>query len=241
MAYTVKKSSSGNDVFPGFNILWDLDGVIADTRDLHLYTWKVTFDEVGIPLDTSDFQSLFGKSTPQIIREMLGEDIPPEDVKKIGDRKEEIFRELVPEWVKLFPGVVETLEGFQQWGVKQAIASSAPIENIETLVDALNIRQYFQALVSGHHLPSKPAPDVFIQAAAELGTKPSNCVVFEDAVAGVEAAKQAGALCVAVTTTNPSEALRKADLIITGLDALEFEELLAKITSWLLIGHDNVD
>ena len=222
-------SSKENEVHTPFSVLWDLDGVIADTRDLHLHTWKVTFDEVGILLDTSDFQSLFGKSTPQIIREMLGESISPDEVKKIGDRKEEIFRELVPDWVKLFPGVVDTLDGFRRLGTKQAIASSAPIENIEQLVDALNIRQYFQALISGHHLPSKPAPDVFLRAADELGAIPSNCVVFEDAVAGVEAAKQAGALCVAVTTTNPPEALGRADLILTGLDAIPFEELFAQI------------
>lgn len=232
MAELISKPNQNAETPPAFGVLWDLDGVLADTRDLHLHTWEVTFKGLDIPLDTSDFQRLFGKSTPQIILDMMGKDVSPEQVKKIGDQKEEIFRKLVPEWVKLFPGVVDILLGFQRLGVKQAIASSAPVENIETLVNALGIGEYFQAYVSGHNLPSKPAPDVFIKAASELGLLPSQCVVFEDAIAGVEAARRAGAHCIAVTTTNPPSALERADLILSGLDAIPFKALLVKIESW---------
>ena len=214
------------------SILWDLDGVLADTGDLHLHTWEITFQEYGIPLNMSNFRSLFGKTTPQIIVDMMGENVSHELIQEIGARKEEIFRELVPEWVKTFPGVHEALQGFQQLGIKQAIASSAPQENIETLVDALGIADYFQAFVSGHNLPSKPATEVFLKAAATLAVLPSNCIVFEDTVAGVEAAKRAGMRCIAVTNSNPPDALVKADLILPSLDSIPFEELIGIIRAW---------
>ena len=125
-----------------------------------------------------------------------------------------------------------TLGYFQAKGIRQAIASSAPLENIDVLVDELNLRRSFDALVSGYHLIGKPAPDVFLASAQAIGILPQNCLVIEDAVTGVESAKRAGMLCIAVTNTNPAEKLQEADYIVDSLLRLEpgfLEELLQSV------------
>jgi beta-phosphoglucomutase len=101
------------------------------------------------------------------------------------------------------PGVLTWLGQFQAWEFKQAITSSAPPENIEFLVVELKIKEYFDEIVSGFDLPGKPNPDVFLNAADSLHINPDNCIIIEDAIAGVEGAKRAGMKCIAVTTTNP--------------------------------------
>jgi len=110
-------------------------------------------------------------------------------------------------------------------GVHQAIASSAPQANIDVLIDELQIRDFFEVLVSGYDMPGKPNPDVFLKAADLMDIPPMNCIVIEDAVAGVRAAKMAGMRCVAVTTTNPAHLLSEADIIVDRLDVLPVESL----------------
>ena len=110
--------------------------------------------------------------------------------------------------------------------MKQAIASSAPPKNIEVLVQELQIGKYFDAIVSGYDIPGKPDPAVFLKAAQQVEVLPENCVVIEDAVAGVEGAKNAGMKCIAVTTTNVAEALSKADLIFDSLVDFKKDSLL---------------
>ena len=109
---------------------------------------------------------------------------------------------------------MDWLDRLRATGIRQAVASSAPPENINTLVDELGIRAYFEAIVSGYDIPGKPDPAVFLKAASEIDLPPQRCIVVEDAVAGVQAAKRAGMRCIAVTTTNPAHALSDADIVI---------------------------
>ncbi len=117
--------------------------------------------------------------------------------------------------------MLETLHYLKSSGVRQAIASSAPPENVDALVDELKIRENFAAIVSGYNMAGKPAPDVFLAAAKAIGVQPVNCLVIEDAVTGVEGAKRAGMLCLAVTNTNPPEKLRHADYVVDRLLRLD--------------------
>ena len=113
----------------------------------------------------------------------------------------------------------------------QAVASSAPQANIDVLLDALGIRAYFEAEVSAEKMPGKPNPAVFLEAARRVGHTPDRCVVVEDAIAGVAAAKSAGMACLAVTNTNPAAALSAADLIVDNLADLPadaFDRLLMR-------------
>ena len=112
-----------------------------------------------------------------------------------------------------------------------AIASSAPMENIQLLLGSLGIIDYFQQFVSGKEVTeSKPSPQIYLMAAQKLRTDPRNCIVLEDAITGVAGAKLAGMLCIAVTTTNPRERLREADLVVDSLAELTINSLENLVT-----------
>ncbi len=210
--------------------IWDLDGVLADTGELHFLSWSQVLPKYGISFSRQVFQTTFGMNNLGILTLLLGRTPEPELVTEISDRKEEAFRQAARGHVQALPGVRAWLERLQAAGFRQAIASSAPPANIDTLVDELGLRTCFDALVSGFDLPGKPDPATFLKAAHAIDVPPARCVVVEDAVAGVEGARRAGMKCIAVTTTNPAESLQEADLVVERLDALPpdaFESLLA--------------
>jgi len=209
-----------------YAILWDMDGVLVNTGDFHYKAWKKTFDELDVSFSEDQFRVTFGMNNAGILEVICGEKLPPDQEQRISDRKESLFREAVKGNAKLLPGVESTLKIFSEWNLKQAIASSAPPKNIEVLVQELRIGKYFDAIVSGHDIPGKPDPAVFLKAAQQIGVSSEKCVVIEDAVAGVEGAKNARMKCVAVTTTNTAEALSKADLIFDSLVDLKKDSLV---------------
>lgn len=201
-------------------VLWDMDGVLVDTGEFHYQAWCEVLPDYGVAFTYQFHQETFGINNANILSRLLGERLTPELLSEISDRKEERFRAAVRGHAQPLPGVRAWLQRLQEAGVRQGIASSAPMANIDTLIDELELRSYFDAIVSGVDLPGKPEPALFAKVARLLGVPPQNCIVVEDAVAGVEAAKRAGMKCIAVTTTNPPEALSAADLIVDRLDAL---------------------
>ncbi len=201
-------------------VLWDMDGVLADTGEFHYQSWVEVLQDYDVSFSSGFFRDTFGMNNAGILSVLFGEKLTPELLTEISDRKEAWFREAVRGHAEPLPGVRMWLERLRNDGVRQGIASSAPSANINTLVDGLGIRDYFDVLVSGVDLPGKPEPALFLKVAGLLDVTPAHCIVVEDAVAGVEAAKRAGMKCIAVTTTNPSCALQMADVVVERLDAL---------------------
>jgi beta-phosphoglucomutase len=210
-------------------ILWDMDGVLVDTWELHCQTWQQAFDEFEVPLRGEQIKAAFGMNSLTSLRFLLGERYEQDFLLEVIERKESLFHDLVAGKLELLPGVDQWLEYFRVRGMKQAVASSAPLENIHAVVDELGIRLFFDALVSGANLPGKPLPDVFLKAAGLVGIPPERCLVIEDAVHGVRGAHNAGMKCIAVTTTNPAEILSEADLVLTDLSELNEAHL-----AWLI-------
>ena len=198
-------------------VLWDLDGVLVDTGDQHYLAWARTLERYQIPFSRDLFRETFGMNNWSILTRLLGRQPDRELYENISNNKEESFRLGIRGQVKPLPGVLETLQTLNARGIRQAIASSAPPENIDALVDELGLRDRFQAIVSAYKLPGKPAPDVFLAAAKAIDVPPLQCLVIEDAVTGVAGAKRAGMLCLAVTNTNPAEALHQADYVVASL------------------------
>jgi HAD superfamily hydrolase (TIGR01509 family) len=210
-------------------VLWDMDGVLVDTGEFHFLSWATVLADHGIPFSREFFRGTFGMNNAGILSLLLGEKLTVELLREIGDRKEEAFRRAVRGRVQPLPGVLDWLDRLRATGFRQGIASSAPQANIDALVDELGLRPWFNAVISGSELPGKPEPVLFLEVAHQLEVPPGRCIVVEDAVAGVEAAKRAGMKCVAVTTTNPAEALQAADVVVDRLDALPgntFQRLL---------------
>ena len=215
-------------------VLWDMDGVLVDTGNAHYQSWKEVLPDYGVTISRDFFQSTFGMNNTGILTILLGESVTSELLAEISDRKEAGFRQAVRGRVQPLPGVAGWLVRLQQGGFRQGIASSAPLANIDALVGELGMGPRFDRIVSGVDLPGKPDPAVFLELARHLGVRPRRCIVVEDAVAGVQAAKRAGMSCIAVTTTNPASALESADLVVDSLDTLPpdaFQELLARARS----------
>jgi len=204
-----------------FAVLWDLDGTLVDTKEFHYQSWKLALPEFGYPFPADRFQRSFGMNNAGVLEVFLGRPVEPELVQAIGERKEILFRELLHGNAQALPGVRAWLERMRGWGARQAVATSAPPANIEVMLGELGISPYFDAIVSGYHLPSKPDPAVFLQAAQQVGVAPGACIVMEDATAGVAAARRAGMCCIAVTSTNPPAALHEADLVVERWDQLD--------------------
>lgn len=182
-------------------ILWDMDGTILDTFNLHYETWQETFAGRDTRFNRDLFRSHFGANNRQTVPIYLGYEPDDATYSEIAHHKEELFREQLPTRTRLFPGVKDWFAYFANHRVKQAVASSANMENIERVVDAFGIRHFFEALVPGEDLPSKPAPDIFLRTAEILGIPPEHCVVFEDSYHGINAAKAAGMVSVGFAST----------------------------------------
>jgi HAD superfamily hydrolase (TIGR01509 family) len=213
--------------YPGHAVLWDMDGVLVNTGELHYRSWKLAFDEAGESFSQKKFTATFGMNNAGILETVFGEDLTPDLYEKISNRKETSFRKMVKGNAELLPGADTLLEKFKTLSMKQAIASSAPQENIDVLVGELKIGGYFDALISGTGMPGKPDPAVFLLAARKLDVEPDDCIVIEDAIAGVKGARRAGMKCIAVTTTNPAEALAQADYVVESLTLVDEQMISA--------------
>ena len=206
-----------------FGVLWDMDGVLVDTAEYHYRSWEKVLAEMGVPFDRNRFVTVFGRNNTDTLAGILGRKPDAQLSQQISQRKEALFRQLIRGHAEPLPGVRQWLERLQSLGVRQVVASSAPQENIDFLMDELGLRPYFVALCASHSLPGKPDPTLFLQAAGILELPPERCIVIEDSLAGVEAARRAGMKCIAVATTNPLEALGGADLAVERLDRLSFD------------------
>jgi beta-phosphoglucomutase len=206
-------------------VLWDMDGVIADTMQYHYSAWHDILKAMGVPITEADFRPLFGQRHDRIIRHFLG-DMTHEKMEALSDRKQLLYRERVAKDIRALPGAIDLMKALQKNGIKSALASSATKENVDIIVQGLGITKLFQAFVNGPEVAEgKPSPLIFQLAAKKLGVSPANCVVIEDAIAGVAAAKAGGMKCIAVTNSLPRKELTAANLIVDSLTEVDLKVL----------------
>jgi len=206
--------------------IFDLDGVIVDTAHYHYLAWKRLAKELGFDLTIEQNELLKGVSrmrSLEIILELGGISLTDAEKERIANKKNGWFVEYVNEMkpTEIFPGVKEMLKSIRSKGIKVALASSS--KNAPRVIQLLNIENEFDAVVDGTMVVhSKPDPEIFLLAASKLGVDPSDCVVFEDAEAGVEAALAAGMKCVGVGSP---EQLGKANSIVKSTSDFKIEKL----------------
>jgi beta-phosphoglucomutase len=216
-------------------VIWDVDGTLVDTAELHFAAWSRLAKELDRPFSREDFAATFGRRNPEILNFLFGSQFDDRRVAELGDRKEDYYKNAAKaEGVSLLPGARQLLEGLHKAGFLQAIGSSAPLGNLDLILGLTNTRQFFEAIVSMEDTQrGKPDPQVFQVAASRLAVSPAQCVVMEDAVAGVQAAKAGGMRCVAVrfVAHHSEEKLRNAgaDLIVDSL-----EQVTVPIVQYLL-------
>jgi beta-phosphoglucomutase len=214
----------------GFAVIWDLDGTLVDTAELHFQAWADLAREIKKPFTRADFAATFGKRNPEIIHQLFGTHYTDEQVADLGFQKEERYRAAARRGVSLLPGARAPLESLHAAGYKQAIGSSAPRENVDLIMQLTDASRFFDAVVSMEDTQrGKPDPQVFQVAAAKVQVEPARCVVVEDAVAGVQAAKAGGMKCIAVRFVghHSETALTKAgaDLVVNTLEEVSVQTI----------------
>lgn len=184
-------------------VLWDLDGTLVDSGDYHWRAWRETMRGEGVDLTYRQFLDSFGQKNDRILTAWLGARATPAAIRRIGDAKEALYRQFAAdEGLEPLPGAAAWVERLHAGGWRQAIASSAPAENVRVMLDVLRLDRFFDAIVSAEDVTAgKPDPQVFLAAAGRLSVSPEASVVVEDAAAGIEAARRAGMKCVGVSLT----------------------------------------
>jgi len=208
-------------------VLWDLDGTLVDSVEEHWQAWREIVEADGLTVTREQFRETFGQRNDAILARWFGDAVAAERCHAIGHAKEARYRELVAEGGLVpLPGAAEWVRRLARAGWRQAVASSAPRLNVEVVVRALGLSEFFGALVAAEDVVhGKPAPDVFLAAAARLEVPAARCVVVEDAAAGVEAARRAGMRNIGIG----SAGFAPADAIVASLD-----QLPADTFYWLL-------
>ncbi len=181
-------------------VLWDLDGTLADSREFHWRSWCDALAPFGLTITEEQFTQSFGKRNDEILPGWFGDRSTPALVREVADAKESLYRQFVAaEGLEPLPGAAAWVKRLHAEGWAQAIASSAPKANVDVMARALGLLPYMTALVGAEDVrQGKPAPDVFLTAAAAVGVSPDHCIVVEDAAVGIEAARRAGMPCIGV-------------------------------------------
>ncbi len=182
-------------------VLWDLDGTLIDSEECHWLAWKKTLEAEGVEIRRQQFASTFGQRNASFLGGWLGVDPSDERVDRVGAAKEAAFRRMTGEGhCSLMPGAADWLARLRRDGWLQAIASSAPRANVETVLDALGIAGYFTVAVAAEDVRAgKPDPQVFLETASRLALPPARCIVVEDAAAGIEGAHRAAMRSIGVS------------------------------------------
>ena len=187
----------------GLALIFDMDGVLIDSMPVHEQAWQRYLESIGVNGDRGSqiIAGMHGRRNDQIVRDFLGPSADDGEVHRHGAAKEQLYRDLLAPQLhqRLVPGVAQLLGRTR--GIPVGLATNAERANADFFLEGSGLRGYFQVVVDGSQVSHpKPAPDVYLRAARELGVLPQNCIVFEDSTVGVASARAAGARVVGVLT-----------------------------------------
>src|SRR5258707_90052 len=192
-----------------FAFVFDMDGVIVDTNPYHKIALRQFAEKYGYSLSEEELiKKIYGRTNKEWIPNLFGRSLSVEEVQMFGEEKEKLFRDLYEKDIKEVAGLTRFLEGAQQLNIQMAIGTSAPRSNVDYVLKHTGIGKYFSVILDESHVThGKPNPEIYINCAVALKFPPSQCIVFEDSLSGVAAARAAGCQVVGVATTHSSEEL----------------------------------
>ena len=216
-----------------------MDGVLVDNLEFHLEAFQQFGKEHGKSFTREAVQSVFGRRNEDMLKALLKKELSQSDSDRFANRKEEIYRELIEPHLHeyMVPGLLDFLQSLSNEDFGIALATSGPVENVDFVLDRLDIRHYFNAIVTGDQVThGKPHPEAFILAAKRIQCDPVDCVVFEDSISGIRAALNGNCKCIAVSTTHPIEEIEAENphMIIVDFTKLTVADIrsLAGTESW---------
>ena len=213
-----------------YAVIFDVDGVLTDSYAPHFESWQRMFGEIGVEFTDEQFRATFGRTNRDIFAELYPGQMDEEQSRRLGERKEELYREIVRKSFVPLPGAVELIDALHAAGFKLAVGSSGPPPNVALTLEKLGRASRFSAAVTGADVQrGKPDPQVFQLAASRLSVPVERCAVIEDAPPGVEAANRAGMTSIAVLGTTTRENLAHAKLVVDSLKELTPDRIAALI------------
>jgi len=215
------------NMFENYCVIFDMDGVLADTGPIHYESWVKLAKQIRVKFSKNFFNLTFGRQSISITRELVGPKIRQDVVEKWANLKEQYYREMVKDKLKLLPGAQVLIKKLHDQNFKLAIGSSGPPENVDLLLSTLRIKDYFDVIITAAEVKNgKPAPDVFLITAEKLNIKVDNCLVIEDAPVGITAARKAGMKVIALRTTHCNVELLDADMAVQDLSFINLNDIL---------------
>jgi HAD superfamily hydrolase (TIGR01509 family) len=213
--------------------VFDLDGTLVDNLRIHIEAFGTFLARRGLPpLSAENRRRIDGLRNSDIFPMLFG--VSAAEALRMAEEKEALYRELSHGRLLPLPGLVRLLDALAAKGLPAAVATSAPAENVRHTLGELGLAARLPRIVRSDDVPrGKPHPDVFLEAARVLGAAPGECVAFEDAPAGIVAARTAGMTCVAVTTSFSAEALASHGAA-PDYAVASYDEYLAGPGAWLL-------
>ncbi|MEI7910815.1 MAG: HAD family phosphatase [Verrucomicrobiota bacterium] len=201
-------------------VIFDMDGVLVDSFEAHRVAWMAMFQAEKIDFDPAQFTAVFGRTSREIIALLCGPGrYTDAQVKALDDQRECAYRDAIRGTFPAMPGARELITALSRDGFALALGSSGPPENAELVLEALGVRDLFDAVVTGRDVrKGKPDPEVFITAASRLGIAPNLCAVIEDAPAGIAAAIAGGMLGIGLASTGRThQDLEQARVVVDSL------------------------
>jgi len=212
-------------------VIFDLDGVLVNSYRAHLESWQSLAREYGTTMTEAQFASLFGRTSPDIIRE-LWDSVSRDQVLAMAERKEALYREILEQDFPAMDGACELIDQLVEKSFVLGVGSSGPPENVELSLQKLGRLESFSAVITGKDVTrGKPDPQVFLTASQHMKVEASRCAVIEDAPAGISAARAGGMTAIALTGTASREKLGHADLVVSSLRELTPEKIIRLIRS----------
>jgi beta-phosphoglucomutase family hydrolase len=183
--------------------IFDMDGTLVDSMPYHEKAWDLMTPELGVSVDRFEFFTWSaGLTNKEIFPRLLKREVTSDELAQLAGRKEALYRDCYREAMQVMPGAIDLLTRARSQGVKTALGTAAPPENIELVIGGMNLYEHFPVIVGGADVRNgKPDPEIFLRCAEKMNVAVSHCVVFEDTPAGIEAAYRAGMRCVVITTT----------------------------------------
>jgi HAD superfamily hydrolase (TIGR01509 family) len=199
-------------------LLFDLDGTLAETDSLHLPTWVDALEPYGVEVDEEFYRDkISGRSTAEIVRELLPE-LTDEQGRSIGDAKEASFRERASELEPL-PGLVDFVERGRKRGMRIALVTNAPEENVKMILLALKLRDFFDTVVLADEVEAvKPDPAPYRAALEKTGVPAEEALAFEDSISGISSSVAAGIPTVGIASSQEPQKLLVAGAFMTAQD-----------------------
>jgi beta-phosphoglucomutase len=198
-------------------VIFDMNGTMIDDMGFHNKAWVKFCKKYGFNLIEEEFKQKFsGKKNTDILPEVFGKTLTPDEIYKLSEEKEQIYREIYSSYIKEVTGLKDLINTLKEKALKVAIATTAIEPNRKFVLEALGLENEFNIILGDEHVThGKPHPEIYLETAKKLGVEPSKCLVFEDSPSGVESGKNAGMKVVGVLTTHSKEDLKNADYWIT--------------------------